>query len=157
MIESINMKTNKFIFISLFFLFILGPLSSQSANKITEILSTQNVTYGQACYLIGISMELIPENLSDQEAVDVFISKGYIKQTSASAYINLEDFSWICSKAWKFRTGLMSKIFRNKHYVFKDLKSLNILKPNDDPHQKITGQKALNIITKFIELTETGE
>lgn len=129
---------------------------SQSANKITEIIKSPHITYGQSCYLVASSMGTIKESSSEQEAVDFFINEKILSQgIKTSDEILLKDFTWICSKAWKIPKGLFASIFKSKRYIFNEFKAQRIISDSDDPSKKITGREALNILSTLIEYYET--
>jgi small subunit ribosomal protein S8 len=69
----------KRLFFVIFSLFLLGGVvSAQSSQVVTDILNTEEVTYGQVCYLSAVHQGFITEEASFDDAVQILFEKGYI-------------------------------------------------------------------------------
>ncbi|MBO7638762.1 MAG: hypothetical protein J6S91_07275, partial [Treponema sp.] len=59
----------KSIFLLAFTLLIVGIAGAQSANRVTEILEENQITYGEIAYLAGSQLNLIQESASYDDAL----------------------------------------------------------------------------------------
>ena len=137
--------------VSLFIcLFIAGCIYAQSADVITKILKSESVSYGEVCYLSAVRQNLIAEDATFSEAVNVLYDKGQIPvHVEANEPAYLINLSYIFSKIWPDMSGsLMYKLTKGSpRYTFKLLKADGILGDKADPYDKVSGFEALSILT----------
>lgn len=134
----------------LFVLFIGGAVFAQSADVVTEILSTDEVTYGQVCYLSAIHQNLISEDAGYEEAVKVLNANGQFTQNvSAGDVISKADLAFIYVQLWPdMKASLMYKLTKGSaRYAFKQLKNDGIFSDKEDPMESLSGADALNVLT----------
>lgn len=144
------MKFMKKIFIILISLFIGSFVFAQSADVVTDILQTEEVTYGQVCYLSASRQNLIKNSASYSDAVKALYNAGQIKTLYKSDdKITLEEIAFIFVKIWPgAKDSLMYNLSGGSpRYSCKYLKSLEIIDNSKDPKAKISGREALNILT----------
>lgn len=139
----------KLIF-TLVVLFIGGFAFAQSADVVTEILSTDEVTYGQVCYLSAVHQGLIDDSADFSEAVSVLYSKGQIPE-DVGEYdsVYMANLAYIYAQIWpNIKGGLMFRLTKGSpRYAFKQLKSDGIFSDKADPGAYVSGAEALNILT----------
>lgn len=131
-------------------IFIASSIYAQSADVITKILKSDEACYGEICYLSAVRQNLISENATYQEAIDVLYSDGQIPvHVSVDDPVYLINLSYIFSRLWPDLSGsLMYKLTKGSpRYTFKLLKSDGILNSNADPYDTVSGFEALNILT----------
>ena len=87
-----KMKVMKRILSVLFILFAAGVAFAQSADVVTDILESDEATYGQVCYLSAIHQGLISEEASYEDAVSTIL------------------FLWQTLHLFMFRSGLILKV-----------------------------------------------
>ena len=137
--------------ISLFIcFFIAGCIYAQSAEVITRILKSEQVSYGEVCYLSAVRQNLIAEDATYSEAVTVLYDKGQLPvQVEVNEPAYLINLSYIYSRIWPDISGsLMYKLTKGSpRYTFKLFKSEGILGDKADPYDKISGFEALSILT----------
>ena len=130
--------------------FISSCIYAQSADVITKILKSEKVSYGEVCYLSAVRQNLISEDATYAEAVDVLYEKG---QTPVHLDVNepayLINLSYIYSKIWPDMSGsLMYKLTKGSpRYTFKLLKADGVLGDKADPNDTVSGFEALSILT----------
>lgn len=145
-----KMKVMKRILSVLFILFAAGVAFAQSADVVTDILESDEATYGQVCYLSAIHQGLISEEASYEDAVSVLLSKGQIPE-DVGAYdsVYMANLAFIYVQIWpNIKGGLMFTLTHGSpRYAFKKLKSDGIITDDTDPNAVVTGAQALNILT----------
>jgi len=143
-----------------FFLTLIGALLlsaaaySQDASRISEILKTNKVTYGQAAYVAGVFSGDVKEDASYSKAFEALAAKGLVPaQVKAGDAITLADFSYICAKTTGMKGGLFYNIFDNSRYAIRELKAKGIVSANADPDFTVDGHEALSVLSNCIEAT----
>lgn len=143
------MKKTLFILISLFIGF---SVYAQSADVITEMLDSEQATFGQISYLAAVQKQLINDDGSYDAAVQALYDNGIIPDSEdPSAPIPLVDIVYIYSRLWQVKGGLMYRITKGSpRYAFKQFKADGIISANQEPTDYITGVKALSIYTSCL-------
>lgn len=150
-----------------FILVLLSVLSvfcfGQSADKITEIIKSKTVTYGQAGYLCVTAAGLENDDVSEIKAKRVLLERGIISsdRVMSDDAITVKEFAWVCANTWNVKGSLMSKIFKAPRYAFRQMKADSVIPAEYDPDRKISGREALNIVTdcidKYLLITSEAE
>ena len=137
--------------LSILFILFIGSLAfAQSADVVTDILNSDEVTYGQVCYLSAIHQGLISETDSYEDAVEVLLSEGQIPEyVDADSPIYMANLAFIYAQIWPYmKGGLMFKLTHGSpRYAFKQFKSDGVISDKADPNSYISGSEALNILT----------
>ena len=123
---------------------------AQSADVVTDILDSDEVTYGQICYLSAIHQNLIQETDSYETAIDVLLSDGQIPEyVDADAPIVMQNLAFIYAQIWPtMKGGLMFKLTKGApRYAFKQFKADGVISDDSDPNSILSGSEALNILT----------
>lgn len=144
----------------LFVLFIGGAAFAQSADVVTEILNTDEVTYGQVCYLSAIRQGLITESDSYDTAVEALYSQGQIPELVDSAGpIYMANLAFIYAQIWPdMKGGLMFRLTKGSpRYAFKQFKTDGVIDDDIDPNSFISGSDALNILSSCMVTYGTDE
>jgi hypothetical protein len=132
-------------------LFIASCIYAQSADVITKILESDEVCYGEICYLSAIRQNLIPDDASYGEAVSALYDEGQIPMhMEVNEPVCLINLAYIYSRLWPDLQGgsLMYKLTRGSpRYTFKLFKADGVLPHNADPYDTVNGFEALNILT----------
>ena len=131
---------------------------AQSANVVTDILGSEEATYGQVCYLSAIHQGFIKEDASYEDAVNALLSRGQIPE-DVGAYdtVYMANLAFIYIQIWPNTKGglLFSLTSGSPRYAFKKLKSDGIIPDTTDPNSVVSGREALNILTSC--MMEYGE
>ena len=98
-----------------------GVVFSQSADVITDLLESDEATFGQVSYLAAVQMNLIDENESYENAVKALVANNIIPDDEESdTPIPLVDIAYIYSKLWDVKGGLMYRITKGSpRYAFR--------------------------------------
>ena len=139
----------KKIVILLTALFLSLSAYAQSADVITEILATEEVTFGQISYLTAAQMNIIDDDASYDDAVTALYEGGYIPFVEDSdSPVPAVDLAYLYSKLWNIKGGLMYRITNGApRYAFRQFQSDGIISADLDPSSYISGAKALSIYT----------
>ena len=131
-------------------LFVGGFLFAQSANVISDILESDEATYGQVCYLSAIHQGFISEDATYEDAVEALYTRSQIPQ-DVGAYdsVYMANLAFIYVQIWpNIKGGLMFTLTKGSpRYAFKKLKNDGVIPGNADPNQIVSGRDALNILT----------
>ena len=142
----------KKIISALIVLFISVSVFAQSADVITELLETEEATFGQVCYLVAVQKNLIAENDSYETAVQTLYENGIIPGfEDPQAPIPLVDITYVYSRLWEIKGGLMYRLTHGSpRYAFKQFQSDGILSATQEPDDYVSGAKALSIYTSCV-------
>ena len=136
--------------LSVFFaLFLALSVYAQSADVITDILDSDEATFGQICYLSAVQMGLVDEEASYEDAVKSLFDNDYIPEMAdADSVIPVADMAFIYSHLWEIKGGLMFRLTKGApRYAFKQFQYDGIIDTETDPASIVSGAKALSIYT----------
>ena len=133
-----------------------GLAFSQSNNFVTNVISSDSITYGQTAYLIMCDLNLVQESASESEAVYA-LEENFPKLVAKLSIQNVEQkltakqFSYICYSVYDVKTSLMFMICKTPRYAFRQMKAANYFAQNEAPSVNVSGRKALLIIADLSE------
>lgn len=128
------------------------PVFSQTADSVTNVIETEEITYGQAAYystvVLGICKDTVPYN----ESLGILKEKGAIK-IGINEYekIPMKDLCKILYFTWDIKGSLMLSATKSPRYILKQLKSDGIVPDNMYSDYVPTGHEFLNIITGCLD------
>lgn len=136
----------------LFALFLVLSAYAQSADVITEILATEEVTFGQISYLTAVQMNIIDDEASYDDAVAALYEGGYIPFVEETdSPVPAVDLAYLYSRLWNIKGGLMYRITNGApRYAFKQFQADGVISSDLDPSSFVSGAKALSIYTSCI-------
>ncbi len=138
----------KCIAVCLALFFSMGLASAQSAEKITEILKTNEMTYGQVAYLAASYQDFIEDDANDAEAIRALVEKDILPiDTKAETLIKLDEACYLLAKTTNMRGGLFYTLFKNARYSCKEFKAKGIIPATVDSRAPVTGRETLAILT----------
>ena len=148
----------KKFFPALALLMAAAAVSAQSAQKISQIVESPELSYGQAAY-IALSYsdaETMDESADDTQAFEAAVQKNWIKKGSAAdSPIRLDELSALYLSAVGIKGGVLCGLIKNSpRYSFRELKALGLLDQYADPAMKIDGQNALNLFNACVQAAE---
>ena len=147
-----KMCTMKKIISLIFALFLCLSVYAQSADVITDILETEEITFGQVCYLTAVQMNIIDDSASYEDSVTALYEHGYIPAVEEyQVPVPAVDLAYLYSKLWNVQGGLMYKLTKGSpRYAFRQFQSDGIIGADVDPSAYISGEKALSIYTSCV-------
>lgn len=131
--------------------------AAQSSEKISEILKNEEITFGQAAYVIATYKSLVAEDAGYEDAFLKLQEQKIISEKYTSdSLIMLRDVSYLCSWATELKGGLFYRIFKNSRYAFKELQAKGVLPKDVDPDYRLSGRDFFDVFNSCVEL-EGGE
>ena len=138
-------------------LLFAGALHAQSAGKISTLLKTEAVTYGQAAYFAAV-YQSGDESLDEERAFSQQVEQGLLPAKSrADAPISLKELSRLYMQATGMKGGLFYSLFHSPRYAFRELKAQGIIPEKADPSQKVSGRDSLALLNGCIQLAGGAE
>lgn len=137
---------------------VTAALFGQSAQRVDELLDTQEATFGQAAYLILTSLEAISDDADFQAAfteLQQFAGKqGFNKRANyhsatVNGSISLKDYSFLLMQAFKVKGGAMYRIYPCPRYAYRDLRHFGVIQENLDPDSVISGRTMLQMLGRI--------
>jgi hypothetical protein len=122
---------------------------AQSNDKISEILQSEKVSYGEVCYIVASAQGFISDDASYEQAIQTLYDKGQIKTlVYKDELIPLVNIAYVYSQIWKVKGGIMCRVTKGSpRYVFKQLKTDGVIDKSKDPSFFISGREALSLYT----------
>lgn len=131
---------------------------AQSADSISQLLQTDETTYGQAAYLAAVYNESIAEDATEADAFAAMVDAGYIASSrSADSAISLKELSRLYAGVTGVRGGLFYTLTHAPRYAYRELKAKGVVPQNADPSQKVSGRDTLAVLNGCIALTAGGD
>ena len=145
-------------FPALALLMAAAAVSAQSAQKISQIVESPELSYGQAAY-IALSYsdaETMDESADDTQAFEAAFQRKWIKNGAVvQAAIRLDELCALYVSAAGIKGGVLCGLIKNSpRYSFRELKALGLLDQYADPAMKIDGQNALNLFNACVQAAE---
>lgn len=147
------MKKN-FFFLAIF-CSCLFSLSAQSSEKLTQIISNEELSFSEAAYLCGVYSDAVNEMSSFQGAFVVLQENGLIGENySADQKISVSQFAYLCAKSVNLKGGFFYTLFPSPRYAFKELQAKSIIPSAVDPSSVISGRNAIAVLNGCINYAE---
>ena len=142
-------------------------LSAQSAQKITDLLSIDKATYGNASWLIAVQTGLIQDDGSESQAFEALIENDYITQKPSSTAetlipsvddeITIKDYALLCTKTFNIKGGLLYRLTKSPRYAVRELKAMKIISNDADPNVIASGKQLIHILNGCSYATEASK
>jgi hypothetical protein len=124
-----------------------ASLFSQSGSSIDELLSSDAITWRQACFWIYSAAGVLPDDFTENDAiVFAFINKDIPKNAWTDGYVDLQGLSYLIMKSYGINGGLMYKLTHSRRYAFRELIFRRILQQSDSPSDTVSGERLLKIL-----------
>lgn len=137
----------KKVWLALAFAALAFCAHSQSAEKISEIIEGDEISYEQAAWLAYSYAQEDGESASYEQALQAVIDKGWIASGAvAQNPISLKNLCGVFAKASGLKCGLFYRISKADRYAFKELKANGTLDSAADPSMTVSGQNAVSIL-----------
>jgi len=132
----------------------VGALSAQTAAEIETLLKTSAVTYAQAARFI-LKASDAAEIANPREAFNFAVQRNWLpKNVSPDSEARLDDISLLFVQSFHLKGSLFFSIFKNKHYAYRELSDLGVLKNKSDPLMTVSGEHLLYITGKILSIVE---
>jgi len=142
----------KKVFAALIFALAVFAAHSQSAEKISEIIESNEITNEQGAWIACQYSQDVGENAGYSEAMTKAVEKGWLPSGEvASNPMTLQNLCGLCVKASGLKCGLFYRLTKANRYAFKELKANGVLDSSADPSMAVTGQNALSILNACVK------
>lgn len=143
------------LIVSFLLLFFASYGFAQSADKVSEIIKTDRVTYGQIAYLSAISLGIAVDDTPYEQAFSMLQTNSTIKDNVlVNDIVPLSHLAFIMMRTWKIKPCLMYALFPSPHYALRSMKANGIINSSYDPAKVSSGHEALTIFTKCMDKYE---
>lgn len=125
---------------------------AQSADVITDILDTEEATYGQVCYLLAAQQKLILDDATYVYAVEALYENGQIPELyGEDDSITAIDAAFLFSRMWDIKGGLMYRLTKGSpRYVFRQFQADGVIGSSVQPKDSISGSDILSMYTSCL-------
>ena len=147
-----------------FFLMAAGFLSlyGQTATKMSEIISREEMTYGDISYFLSIQAGLCDDQVSEKDAFNALYQAGYFpesfdiaadteKESSIeeiiSQNIKLKDLALLCTKSYGIKGGILYRLTKAPRYALRELKAKGFVQNDAEPDSTVSGKTFLGILS----------
>lgn len=138
------------VFVSFLVISVAG-LCAQSSEKVSKILKSERITFGEAAYFCGTALGYVGESASDEESFAALSERGFFKKTAkADDRIKMKEYADLCCRTWVVEGSIMMKLVPGPRYALKKMKADSVIAGSADPDAKVSGHEALNIISDCI-------
>ena len=142
----------KRLFIFMAVCMIAVQIHAQVAGKITQIINTEQATYGQASYLAAVAAGMASDADSYERCFDVLKNENMIQgNPSLKDAITAKNFADMISKSWNVNNSIFYRITGHPRYAFKQLKAAGVIPSTYYPNRILSGQEMMNIMTLCLE------
>lgn len=149
--SKVIMKTYRRFIFTLILLACMAGLSAQSADMVTRMLETDEITFGQAGYFMAVYLELVPDEANGRASLDALETAGLGSYRNTDKVLKLSELAGMCMKVWKIPGGFMYSLLKTNHYAFRELQAKGYISFAEDPMDRVSGKRALNLIYKLME------
>lgn len=131
----------------LFFFVFQFTAVSQNFDKITQIISTDEITYAQAAYIAAIYTGDVTNTSDENAAFDSLKAKGFFKESdNPDLKITLDKLCSLYAKVTNQKGGLMFMITKKSpRYAFKEFIAKGLLPKNVSSSIKVSGTDAIGL------------
>lgn len=140
----------KIIFIFVTAVLLTTSAVAQSAEKVSKILESEEISKGEASYFSCVYKNLAEENISENEAFDILAQKNlFAENENADEKISLSKACYLISETSGMKGGIFYSIFKSARYSFREFKALGIIPKNAEPAQNVSGSDFIALLNGF--------
>ncbi|MDR2158547.1 MAG: hypothetical protein LBP23_00600 [Treponema sp.] len=139
-------------------LFLLPALlAAQTASDMDLLLDTEELSYGQAAWIVMEAAEVLVAGEQDRaEAFRTARRWGWLpRQARMEDPIPLRELSLLVMEAFRLRGGIMYSLFHTGRYAHRELVYRQFIQGRADPGRRVSGERLLRILGRV--LSYTGE
>ncbi|MDR1596824.1 MAG: hypothetical protein LBR99_03865 [Treponema sp.] len=138
----------------LFFLFLTGALSAQTARMIDDLLEVRAVSFETACAVVLAAAGLaVPDPIPDAAYKEAFEMGALPESAEPDAAIKLGQLSFLIMKAFNMKSGFWYALFPGPRYAYRELTYRKILQGRNDPSLTVSGERLLLILGRTLDYT----
>lgn len=139
-------------------LLLLGgilPVSAQSNLVLDDILGREALRAADGAYLALAAAGRIDDQTTPEEAFRLLDDTGWtLAAAEAGASIRLGDYAYLLMQAFDMRGGIMYRLVPGPRYAARELFFLRLIPENGSPYRSLSGQEAVFMLGRVLELQE---
>jgi hypothetical protein len=133
-------------------------LRAQSNEVLDSVLGEATISYGSAAYLVGTASGHLPETVSPADAGPRLEQEGLgIPGRGPTEPVTLGDFSYMLTRAFGIKGGIMCRAVPSPRYATRELAYLGIISGPAKPGLPISGERALRILERILNSKEAAQ
>ena len=127
----------------------------QSNEIIDTVLEEEQLSYGNAAYLVLVASDRLPETASIDAAVSELESLGWaFESRSPGEVVSFGEYSFLMMEALELSGGLMYRLLPGPRYAARDVSALGIAEGYAITGMDISGDRALRMLARAIDYAE---
>lgn len=132
-------------------------LSAQSNEVLDTVLGEASLSYGDAAYLVGSASGRLQDAVSPADAAAALDQAGLgIPGRAPDSSVSLGEFSYMLTRAFGMRGGIMYSILPGPRYATRELAYLGIITGPAIPGMSLSGERALRILERAVHRKEAA-
>lgn len=142
------MKKLVLVFLAAFLFLARG--FSQSAEKISGILESEEISKGQASYFVCVYKNFAEESVSEEDSFNLLTEKEFFKAgENAEEKISLSKACFLIAESAQMKGGIFYSIFHSPRYTLREFKAAGIVPQSAAPEQKVSGSEFIALLNEF--------
>lgn len=126
---------------------------AQSNEFVDSLLESEEVTMGQAAYLVLVASDNLGEDADEARAFELLETFGWApKGASAGASIRLKDYSYLLMRAFGLKGGLLYAVFPGPRYAYRQLAANLVIQGRSDPDMSLSGSMAVRMLGRVFDV-----
>lgn len=138
----------------LFFLLAATGLPAQSNQVIDEILEEEQISYGNAAYLLLLAGGALSEGAQVADAHRAAEQESFATGQGPDEGLTLGEFAYIAMESFGVPGGLMYSIAPSPRYAARELEFRGIIQGDAYPNAPLSGERAMRILGRLLTLQE---
>lgn len=139
-------------------LILTCSLAAQSADRLTDVIKAEKVTFGQACYFFATATGKVDDNIAYDDSIKFFQDSGTLRfLAKEDDEINLGTIAMLANKTFELKGSLFLSVTGSSRYAYRQMKADGVFKKNDDPSFVPDGHKFLAILTDCLDFYKVRE
>jgi hypothetical protein len=132
------------------------PLSAQSNEFIDRFLAQDQVTYGDAAYLLLVGSGDLEESASPNDAHAAMEERPHALRRAQQEEITLGEYAMLTMDAFDISGGVMYTLMPSPRYAARELAFRQVIQGRSYPRMDVSGERALRIVGRVLDLNERG-
>ena len=131
---------------------LIGRVSAQVGGRLTQIVNTEQATYGQASYIAAVSAGLAQDTDSYERCFEILKEENCTSaRHSLKDSITVKYFADMLCKTFSVNNSVAYRFVRVPRYAYKQLKAAGVIPDNYYPNRILSGSEMMNTLTLFVE------
>lgn len=132
------------------------PLAAQSNEFVDEFLAQEQVSYGNAAYLLLVGSGELAEDASPAEAHAAMEARPHALGRGEQEAITLGEYAHLTMEAFGISGGIMYTLVPSPRYAARELAFRDVIQGRTYPRMDVSGERALRIVGRVLDLNERG-